>query len=345
MRALRGLLLLVVSARALAQYVGTSPGTQPGEPPATPSTALAEDFSIYPKNAQTREQQSADLFQCYSWARGQTGFDPTQVNGGVPQREVSARREQYRRALTVCLEARGYTVHYAAPAATAPPPAAFSAAPAPPPPLPAGAPPPYFARYSPPPPPELKYHPFAVQLDGGYTATAGTTHNELNGGGNVGLGLTWFPTASLPLGLRADGMYSWLGARRSYDPNGGFSFGYENVYGGDADVQLDLSHRSSSAKWYLFGGVGEYREFTRLKQVSLLSGTACWAYYCGPGEYYAITGIDRMTSPWRDSWNAGLGAEIAIADHASFFLEARYLRIEPYSSKLQLVPVRIGFRF
>jgi opacity protein-like surface antigen len=345
MKALRGLLLLTVSARALAQYVGTPPATQPGEPPATPSTQLAEDFSVYPKNGQTREQQSADLFQCYGWAKGQSGFDPTQLNGGVPQGETAARREQYRRALTVCLEARGYTVRYAAPAATPypPPPPSYSQPPSAPPP-PAAAPPPYFVRYSSPPVPELKYHPLAIQIDGGYTATAGTTNNELNGGGNAGLGLTWFPTASLPLGLRADGTYNWLGVRRSFDASG-FTFGYENIYGGDADVQLDLAHRSSSAKWYLFGGVGEYREYTRLKQVSPESVSVCppWLLYCG--GYLAVTGVERTTSPWRDSWNAGLGAEVALGDHASFFLEARYLRLAPYSNKVQLVPVRVGFRF
>ncbi|MEA3180895.1 MAG: hypothetical protein QOI59_4418, partial [Gammaproteobacteria bacterium] len=51
------------------------------------------------------------------------------------------------------------------------------------------------------------------------------------------------------------------------------------------------------------------------------------------------------TSPWRSSWNAGLGWEIAYADGASFFLEARYLQIAPRDDKMQFVPISVGLRF
>jgi hypothetical protein len=51
------------------------------------------------------------------------------------------------------------------------------------------------------------------------------------------------------------------------------------------------------------------------------------------------------TSPWRQSWNAGLGWEVAIADQTSFFIEARYERIRPYDSRMSFVPVTLGFRF
>jgi hypothetical protein len=70
----------------------------------------ADDFFLYPKNGQTAEQQSADRYECHSWARTQTGFDPTQAGGGVPPMDSTAKREQYRRAMTACLEARGYSV-------------------------------------------------------------------------------------------------------------------------------------------------------------------------------------------------------------------------------------------
>jgi hypothetical protein len=79
---------------------------QPGPPP----QSAAEDFYIYPKNGQSPEQQSADRYECHSWAKSQTGFDPTKLNGGVPPGDTAAKREQYRRAITACLEARGYSV-------------------------------------------------------------------------------------------------------------------------------------------------------------------------------------------------------------------------------------------
>ena len=42
-------------------------------------TALAQEFYIYPDKGQSNEQLEQDKFQCYNWAKGQTGFDPMQV--------------------------------------------------------------------------------------------------------------------------------------------------------------------------------------------------------------------------------------------------------------------------
>ena len=42
------------------------------------STGLSEaaEVFVFPKNAQTKEQQEQDEFSCYKWAKEQTGFDP-----------------------------------------------------------------------------------------------------------------------------------------------------------------------------------------------------------------------------------------------------------------------------
>lgn len=39
----------------------------------------AQDPLIYPAKGQSVEQQEKDKFECYTWAKGQTGFDPMQV--------------------------------------------------------------------------------------------------------------------------------------------------------------------------------------------------------------------------------------------------------------------------
>jgi len=75
-------------------------------PPAT----SADDLFVYPKNGQSSEQQAADRYECHAWARGQTGFDPTEPQGGVPASDTAQRRSDYLRAMTACLEARGYSV-------------------------------------------------------------------------------------------------------------------------------------------------------------------------------------------------------------------------------------------
>jgi ribosomal protein S9 len=64
---------------------------------------------IYPKNGQTREQQAADQFECHNWAKGQTGFDPTLPGGGVSG-SADAARNNYSRAMSACMQGRGYQI-------------------------------------------------------------------------------------------------------------------------------------------------------------------------------------------------------------------------------------------
>ena len=39
----------------------------------------SQDLMIYPAQEQSNEQMEKDKFECYSWAKGQTGFDPMQM--------------------------------------------------------------------------------------------------------------------------------------------------------------------------------------------------------------------------------------------------------------------------
>lgn len=41
--------------------------------------ALAQEFIVYPAKGQSQEQMEKDKFECYSWAKNQTGFDPMQL--------------------------------------------------------------------------------------------------------------------------------------------------------------------------------------------------------------------------------------------------------------------------
>lgn len=78
--------------------------------PASPPDPPQADLIIYPKNGQTKEQQAADQFECHNWAKGQTGFDPTQPAGGAAGSADSG-RSNYNRAMSACLQARGYQVN------------------------------------------------------------------------------------------------------------------------------------------------------------------------------------------------------------------------------------------
>ena len=66
------------------------------------------ELYMYPKNQQA--QQATDRFECHRWATNESGFDPTLPLGGVPVSSTDGKRADYRRAMSACLEARGYSV-------------------------------------------------------------------------------------------------------------------------------------------------------------------------------------------------------------------------------------------
>ncbi len=69
------------------------------------SSAPSQDLLIYPNNNQDQVTQNRDRYECHVWAMKQSEFDPTRIE---PQPE--SERQKYRRAITLCLEARAYSV-------------------------------------------------------------------------------------------------------------------------------------------------------------------------------------------------------------------------------------------
>jgi len=43
------------------------------------TSAWAQDLMIYPAKGQSNDQMEKDKYECYTWAKGQTGFDPMQI--------------------------------------------------------------------------------------------------------------------------------------------------------------------------------------------------------------------------------------------------------------------------
>jgi len=319
------LFLLAGTAGAQAPTGGAG-----GSPPAVSGPG---GLQITPRNGQTEQQLWSDRYACHDWARQQSGFDPSKP-AAAP--DASAGMEQYRRAMTACLEARGYGVSFAAPAA----PAAASAA--------AGATvghavPAHGGN-------ALHYHPWQVQLGAGYALTEGALKSSLYDGATVNLGLHWFPSNATPLGVRIDLSYSSFGATlaardaAATATGTNVTDGYQNLYGGDADLQLDLI-RGSRTKLYVYGGIGWYRQQNAFEATQWVPAYVCGFFWCGPGYLANEYTVERNTSSWLKSWNAGLGMEFALKDPTTFFIEARYLRVEPYDQKQEYIPIVLGFRF
>lgn len=195
----------------------------------------------------------------------------------------------------------------------------------------------------------FEYHPLTAQIEGGYTVTQDQAGAALHNGWNAGLGVAWSPAAALPLTFRADVSYSRfqetdaslrLASQRT---GANVTLGHEGVYGGDVDAQLNL-RMGPAVREYFFGGVGWYRAQTTFGQVAFESGVRC-DFFCLSGTFPVASTVERNTTGWLHSWNAGMGFEFALAPPGSLFVEARYLRIGPASSRLVFVPVRVGLRF
>ena len=197
----------------------------------------------------------------------------------------------------------------------------------------------------------FQYHPFRFHVDGGPTITQRQSENYYDNGWNAGAGLTWYPTSLLPLGLRIDGTYNEFGLRHQLLSEASQSFGTQvdrgtqKIWGGDADLELDL-HLSPYMRAYLLAGGGWYRQQTTYRDTNYVPGFGCGFYGCGPGYFRYTNLVARDETGWQFAPNAGFGLEFAMGPRASFFAEARYMRLNPNQNlKWDYIPVKFGFRF
>ena len=47
--------------------------------------AQAQDLYVYPAKGQSDEKLGQDRYECHRWASNESGFDPTQIGGDMPQ--------------------------------------------------------------------------------------------------------------------------------------------------------------------------------------------------------------------------------------------------------------------
>ena len=101
-------------------YVVTNPPpvAEPAPAPAGAPPAAIPDagagggvlgLRVTPLKGQDAQQSANDRYACNTWAVAQSGFDP--LNAHQDAQATPAVRDDYRRAFTACLQARGYGVH------------------------------------------------------------------------------------------------------------------------------------------------------------------------------------------------------------------------------------------
>ncbi|HVO46498.1 MAG TPA: outer membrane beta-barrel protein [Steroidobacteraceae bacterium] len=187
-------------------------------------------------------------------------------------------------------------------------------------------------------------------IDGGYAATTGRTADYLSGGATIGGGFTLRPDPRSPFYLRADLNYSRFGATREL-----ISIGEQanqtQIDDGTGDIvslsldgvlELPIGPR---ARAYFMGGVGGAYRRIDLTQTVGFGGYFCdaWYGYCGFGVVAGDILVQR-TETTRFAWNAGAGLEFPMYGGRSWFIEARYDRMNT-DVPTEFVPIRIGMRF
>ena len=188
-------------------------------------------------------------------------------------------------------------------------------------------------------------------LDTGYAATSGQIANLLDGGWTFGGGLSWQPDYQSPLALRADLNYNRFDATRQLialnQPL--YQTQINDGYGEVVDLAVDGEYEAPITPYvsgFALAGLG-----IAYRRIALTQTVAFGDYFCDPWFGYCEFGVvpgdvvvasDNTT---RLEWNAGLGLDFALGGGESFFVEARFTRIETPTQPTDFVPIRVGLRF
>lgn len=187
-------------------------------------------------------------------------------------------------------------------------------------------------------------------LDTGYVAPSGQISDALDGGWTIGGGFTWQPDFSSPLALRTDLNYSRFGATRQLI---GINEALDQTeiddgYGEIVDLAVDGEYRMPLSPYvtaFALAGIGVAHRRIALTQTVPVAGYFCdpWFGYCDvglvPGD--VVVASDNTT---RFAWNAGLGLDFALWGGQTFFVEARFTRMQT-PQPTDFVPIRVGLRF
>jgi hypothetical protein len=196
----------------------------------------------------------------------------------------------------------------------------------------------------------FKYRPFRWHIDGGGTITQRANNTLLDNGWNAGLGFSWFPSSELPFGLRVDGSYMEFSGRPALLDAASSTYGTrvdeatQKMWGGDVDLEIDVP-LSPNVRMYLLAGGGWYRQESTYRQTNYYKGLLCDWWGCSYGIYGVDSIVARNTTDWHFAKNAGLGFEFAMSPTSSFFVEARYMRLNPADAHSDFLPIRAGLRF
>ena len=184
----------------------------------------------------------------------------------------------------------------------------------------------------------------------GYSPTVGSTSSYFQGGVTLGGGLSWKPDPQGPFALRADLEYSRFDATRNLIAINELAdqTQIDGGYGELIGLNIDGEFKRPITPWvsaFALAGVGIAHLHVALTQTVAYGTYVCdpWFGYCNygliPGDIVVASGNST-----RMSWNAGVGLDFLLRDGQTFFIEARYQRINTTQPTV-FVPLTVGLRF
>ncbi|HEX5462036.1 MAG TPA: outer membrane beta-barrel protein [Steroidobacteraceae bacterium] len=187
-------------------------------------------------------------------------------------------------------------------------------------------------------------------IDTGFVSPSGQTSDFLEGGWTIGGGFSWQPDLRSPLALRVDLNYSRFNATRQLiGVNQAVNqTEIDDGFGEIVDLAVDGEYRMPLSPYlsaYAVAGVGVAHRRIALTQTVAVGDYVCddWFGYCEfglvPGS--VVVASDNTT---RFAWNAGLGLDFALRGGQTFFVEARFTRMQT-PQPTDFVPIRVGLRF
>ena len=192
--------------------------------------------------------------------------------------------------------------------------------------------------------------PVQWHVEGGGAVTTGQTSDYLNSGWTIGTGLTFRPDPVSPFALRADVSFSRFNATNNLIALGEqqnqtqIDDGWADIVNFDLDAVLSVPLSPHMHGYVMAGAGGAWRRID-LTQTVGFGGYYCdpWYGYCGVGIVPGDVLVQREDTT-RFAWNAGAGLEFDLPYGRSWFIEARYNRMET-SQPTEFVPIRVGMRF
>ena len=180
-------------------------------------------------------------------------------------------------------------------------------------------------------------------IDGGGSITQGVTGQDFDNGWTIGTGVMFRADPRQPLALRLDLNYSRSDATNAFlsaNENATqtpIDRGTLTTVTGFLDAVLEAPI-SPWARFYALGGVGVGYRRIELTQ----NGFFCDPFFCGGG--FGRNDLIASSDSTRFAWNAGAGVSFGMPGGQSWFVEARYERIET-QGPTEFIPIRFGFRF